>query len=38
MSRILFAALLALMPLAASAATLTVKVENVGKIGGVLRL
>ena len=38
MSRILFAALLALMPLAASAATLTVKVENIGKKGGVLRL
>ena len=38
MSRFLFAALLALMPLAASAATLTVKVENIAKKGGVLRL
>jgi uncharacterized protein (DUF2141 family) len=38
MSRILFAALLALAPLAASAATLTVKVENIDKKGGVLRL
>ena len=38
MPRILLAALLALMPLAASAATLTVEVENVGKKGGVLRL
>ena len=36
--RILLAALMALWPLAASAATLTVKVENVGKIGGMLRL
>ena len=36
--RIFLAALMALWPLAASAATLTVKVENVGKIGGVLRL
>ena len=36
--RILLAALMALWPLAASAATLTVKVENVGKKGGVLRL
>jgi len=36
--RIILAALLALMPLAASAATLTVKVENIGKKGGVLRL
>ena len=36
--RILLAALMALWPLAASAATLTVKVENVGKQGGVLRL
>ena len=38
MLRFLFAALLALAPLAASAATLTVKVENIGKKGGVLRL
>ena len=38
MSRFLFAALLALMPLAASAATLTVKVQNIDKKGGVLRL
>ena len=38
MPRIILAALLALMPLAASAATLTVKVENIGKKGGVLRL
>jgi len=38
LSRILLAALLALMPLAASAATLTVKVENIDKKGGVLRL
>ena len=36
--RVLLAALMALWPLAASAATLTVKVENVGKNGGVLRL
>ena len=36
--RIFLAALMALWPLAASAATLTVKVENVGKIGGMLRL
>jgi uncharacterized protein (DUF2141 family) len=38
LSRFLFAALLALLPLAASAASLTVKVENIGKKGGVLRL
>jgi uncharacterized protein (DUF2141 family) len=38
LSRFLFAALLALMPLAASAATLTVKVQNIDKKGGVLRL
>ena len=36
--RIFLAALLALWPLAASAATLTVTVENIGKKGGVLRL
>jgi uncharacterized protein (DUF2141 family) len=38
MSRILLATLLALAPLAASAATLTVKVENISNKGGVLRL
>jgi len=36
--RILLVALLALMPLAASAATLTIKVENIDKKGGILRL
>jgi uncharacterized protein (DUF2141 family) len=36
--RVLLAALMALLPLAASAATLTVKVENIGKKGGMLRL
>ncbi|MDE2133435.1 MAG: DUF2141 domain-containing protein [Alphaproteobacteria bacterium] len=36
--RILLAALMAVLPLAASAATLTVKVENVGGKGGILRL
>jgi uncharacterized protein (DUF2141 family) len=36
--RILLAALMALWPLAASAATLTVKVENIDKKGGELRL
>ena len=38
MLRILLVALLALMPLAASAATLTIKVENIDKKGGILRL
>ncbi len=36
--RVILAALMALLPLAAFAATLTVKVENVGKKGGELRL
>ena len=38
MLRILLVALLALMPLAASAATLTIKVENIDQKGGILRL
>ena len=38
MSRIFLAALLALTPFAASAATLTVKVDNIDGKGGVLRL
>jgi uncharacterized protein (DUF2141 family) len=36
--RVFLAALMALWPLAASAATLTVKVENIDKKGGELRL
>ena len=36
--RVFLSALLALLPLAASAATLTVRVENIGNKGGVLRL
>jgi uncharacterized protein (DUF2141 family) len=36
--RIFLAALMALLPLTAAAATLTVKVENIGNKGGVLRL
>ena len=38
MSRIVLALMIAAMPLAASAATLTVKVENISNKGGVLRL
>jgi len=38
LSRILLAVLLALMPFAASAATLTVKVGNIDPKGGILRL
>ncbi len=38
MLRIFFAALMVLAPLAASAATLTVKVENIGKKGGDLHV
>jgi uncharacterized protein (DUF2141 family) len=36
--RVLLATLIALLPLTASAATLTVKVENIDKKGGMLRL
>ena len=36
--RVFLSALLAFLPLAASAATLTVMVENIGNKGGVLRL
>jgi uncharacterized protein (DUF2141 family) len=38
LSRIILAALLALTPFAASAATLTVKLDNIDKKGGILRL
>ena len=38
MSRFLLAAVLALMPVAASAATLTIKIENVSPKGGTMRV